>query len=168
MQRKIIESARWKLALGLAGSLAFTAVGVWLIGDAKSDESLMPWLCMLFFGFCALAFLLQLLRPQRLVLDADGFQVEGGVKPGKKVAWGEVEAFFAWRLPKGGTMAAWRLREEARPRTAPVGNFGRGPGVDGVLPRTLALGTKALLAEMEAWRTRAATSDAVAPPVPVE
>ncbi len=166
MERKVIESARWKLALGLAGSLAFVTLGVWLIDKAKDDERLMPWLCILFFGFCAAAFLAQLLKPQRLVLDADGFQVEGGLKPGRKVAWGEVEAFFAWKLPKGGTMVAWRLRE--KPQHAPVGNFGRGPGVDGVLPRTLTLGTKALLAEMEAWRERGTASDAVAPPVLVE
>jgi hypothetical protein len=40
--------------------------------------------------------------------------------------------------------------------------------VDGVLPRTLTLGTKALLAEMEAWRERGSPAPAVAPPVLVE
>lgn len=164
MPRKIIESARWKLALGLAGSLAFVAVGVWLIDKAQADDRMMPWLCILFFGFCAAAFALQLLRPQRLVLDADGFQVEGGLKTGRKVAWSDVEAFFRWTLPRGGAMVGYRLRRQPRPQIATRG-FGQGPGVDGVLPKTLTLGVNALIAEMEAWRLRGVAAAASPPSV---
>jgi hypothetical protein len=55
------------------------------------------------------------IRPQRLLLDDDGFTVAGGfVRSPKKVLWRNVEKFFVYRLPKGGKLVAYTLLPQAR------------------------------------------------------
>ncbi len=166
MDRKIIEGSRGKIALYLLASLTLTVAAALLLlfGDADRHTWKL-WLGLAFFGLCSMIMLVLLIRPPRLVLDAEGFRLEGGLRAGNKVAWRHVESFYRWKLPRGGTMVGYRYHDAARPKSL-VGGFNRGFGADGALPRTLTLGADALIDELEAWRQRGAGT--VPAPVLVE
>jgi hypothetical protein len=121
------------MALYLVASLGFVAIGIWL--PSKPGDELLNLLASAFFGLCALVFAWMLVRPNRLLLDNEGFtQLGGFVRNPKKVLWAEIEEFFVYRLPRGGKMIGFNYRPGARP-TSRLTKLNRWAGADGALQR---------------------------------
>jgi hypothetical protein len=149
-----IATSRWKLALYLAGSLAFVAIALRLPPQPHRDA----WKLQLgigFFGLCAVVFAWLLIRPQRLALDAEGFTLLGGfVASPKKVCWRDIDEFFIYRLPRGGKMIGFNYKPGVRP-VSPLVRPHRLRGADGALPKGWARSPEEMVAELNAYRRRA-------------
>jgi hypothetical protein len=149
-----IVGSRWKIALYLAVSLGFVAIGVLMLGDPEEAA----WKALLglgFFGLCALIFLWLLIRPQRLLLDGQGFTIGGGlVRSPKLVRWRDIEPFFVYRLPKGGKMVGYNYRPGAR-SDGMLAQISRRLGADGALPKGWPMSPEALVDDLNAFRARA-------------
>jgi hypothetical protein len=129
-----IRSSRGKTALCLAGSLALFAGSLLGLQHPGQDGGALG-LGAVFFGMCAAMFAWLLVRPQRLLLDHEGFAVAGGlVRTPRKVLWRDVELFFVYRLPRGGKMVGFNYRAQPRD-VSPMARPGRRFGADGALPR---------------------------------
>jgi len=133
---RTIEVSRLKISLYLVMALVFVVGGAAMTQDPSA--SVMGWLCVLFFGLGGAVFIMLLIRPQALDLDADGFTLRGGfVRSPKKVLWRDVEGFFVYRLPKGGKMIGYNLRPAARKDTV-LQKLSSSLGADGGHPQGMA------------------------------
>jgi hypothetical protein len=157
--------SRRKTAPYLGGSLAFLAIDLLLLQHPDEDA----WKLQLglgFFGLCALVFVWLLIRPQRLLLDRQGFTVLGGfIRSPKKIPWRDVEAFFVYRLPKGGKMIGYNYRPGARKDSA-LARVGRAFGADGALPKGWALSPENMVVELNAYRQQALGAGGATSPMP--
>jgi hypothetical protein len=61
--------SRKRMVLLLTLSAAFVAAGILLLPTGP----VIGWAAIVFFGFGMIVFVIQLVRPSRLILDADGF-----------------------------------------------------------------------------------------------
>jgi hypothetical protein len=145
--------SRFKHAVLLAGSLAFTAGGIWMItsGEAKG------WFVAGFFGLCALVAVIGL-RPNTsmLVLEDHGFTVRS-LNRSTTYRWEDVERFYVWTNPTSifSKFVAMDLAPHAEPTTT-AGRFmlkvGRGVGAEAILPDSYGYKVANLVELMEAWR----------------
>ncbi|MBA1139080.1 hypothetical protein H0241_02235 [Mesorhizobium sp. CCANP35] len=79
----------------LSASLFFVLACAFLIHVSKDGDTAGLWWCIAFFGLGALVFAWQLVRPQILVLNGQGFSLGGGlVRSPKLVPWKDIEGFF--------------------------------------------------------------------------
>jgi hypothetical protein len=131
-------------------SLAFVAGGVLIVRDPSSGAG--GWLCMTFFGLCAVVFAIQLIRPQVLTLDIDGFTLDGGlVWSPKTVLWRDVQGFFVYRLPRGGKMIGYNWEPGAKKDTA-ARRLVRAFGADGALPKGWPGSPEQMVEDLNAYR----------------
>ena len=155
MEVKVIQGSRGKVFFYIAISLVFSIGSLTLFQGDHSVGAWKLWLGGLFFGLGSIVFTILLIRPQRLVLDRTGFSLEGGLAMSlKKVAWSDIDAFFVWRLPRGGDSVGYRYRPDAK-NVPKMVNVNRAFGADGALPRAWPMGPNALVAELNAYRERA-------------
>ena len=148
-----IVSSRGKLLGFLALCLGFVAIAVFVPGDG--GDTTWRWLCGGLFGLGALVFVASLVRPQRLLLDGDGFVQFGGMtRSPRRVAWRDVDRFFVYRLRRGGKMIGYDLAEHARPDSY-LGDMARHFGADGALPKTLPGSPESIVADLNAYRAAA-------------
>ncbi|NEX93150.1 hypothetical protein [Caulobacter sp. 17J65-9] len=162
--RTVVTGARWKAAL-----LALIAIpmvwGVWVMdlaemrrfGDFFAEH---PGLALaakavgvvLFVGG-GLVSAVQVFRPARLELDAEGFWYRNAFNKGLRVAWADVDAFTVWRVPSAPT--ATFVGINYLPGRAPRGaGLVRGFGVDGALPGSWELSTGRLVDLLNEHRLR--------------
>jgi hypothetical protein len=137
----------WR-AVGL--SLAFAAVGVWLIrtGDAAG------WLAVGFFGLCAVVgLLLPLAKGNHLRLGPDGFTVVLLLAT-RSYRWSEVGRFFV-SYANGSDWVAFDLAASQRRRTLNQRLTKRFFGYDDALPQTYGMTPERLAALMNDWKARA-------------
>jgi hypothetical protein len=116
---------------------------------------LWAWVGLAFFGLGALIFLWVLIRPQRLLLDAEGFTVTGGLtRSPKKERWADTTEFFVYRLPRGGRMIGYDYRPGAarHPRMAA---FNRRFGAEAALSKGWPKSPEVMAEELNADRFRA-------------
>ena len=154
-----ISTARWKIALYLAGSLAFVAIAL-LALQHPDEDALGLELGLAFFGLCAAVFVWLLIQPQRLLLDDQGFTLLGGfVRSPRRVLWADVDEFFVYRLPRGGKMIGYNYKPGARtpPRLA---KFNRWFGAEAALPRGWPMSLEKMVAELNDYRLQATSRDA--------
>ena len=156
MTRTEISASRKKTALTLAISLGFVATGWATFPHADADPEL--WksqLVILFFGLCSVVALWLLIRPQRLLLDDEGFIVTGGLTwSQRKIYWRDIDSFFLYRLPKGGKMIGFNYKPEAR-KDSILSNIARQIGADGALPKGWPLSDEQMVEELNARRLQA-------------
>ncbi len=166
MQPTEISVARWKIGLYLAGSLALA--GMALVAVLHPDgEAWKAQLGLLFFGLCVAVFSLLMVRPQRLLMDRQGFTVVGGlVLTPKTIAWGDIEPFFVYRMPRGGKMIGYNYRPGVRQETI-MTRLGRALAADGSLPKGWPKSQEKMVEELNAYREQAlgATGGAMASPM---
>jgi hypothetical protein len=148
-----IQGSRGKTLLYLAGSLAFTAIGVLMVADPH--RGLKSWLCVTFFGLCTAVFAVLLVRPHKLILDDNGFTLDGGLRRSPRTtAWRDVETFFVYRLPKAGKMIGYTLMPAVRKNTM-MANLARNFGGDGALPKGWSMSPEQMAETLNAHRARA-------------
>ena len=135
METKEITSSRGKTFLYLLAALAFVAIAILHLRTSREDL-FVTWLGLIFFGLGVPAFGWLLIRPQRLVLDAQGFTVSGGmIRTPWTIRWQDVSEFLVIRLPRGGKMVGFNYVPGARKTTA-LGRIARMSGADGGLPKS--------------------------------
>ncbi len=148
------------MALYLGYSLALVAVAHWLLGRADADG----WI--LFFGLslfvlAAAVFAWLLIFPGRIVLNAEGFIVKGGLEGAPwKVFWRDVDVFLIFRLPSrlgSRNMIGFRYKPGARARTYRLRSI-RWNGVDEVLP-IMGRSAEKVVSELNAFRLRAIAAE---------
>jgi hypothetical protein len=157
---RVVPTSRLKVGAYLAISLLFVSIGALPPGEAGRSVELLAALG--FFGLCAVVFAWLLLRPHRLVLDAEGFAVTGGFPwARRRVAWRDVARFFPWGSGRGGRMVGYEFVEAARPKTWIVA-VNRGLGADATLPGPLRGSIDDLVDELNARRAHAVGAEAAA------
>lgn len=156
METKTFISSRTKTVLLLAASMAFVALAV-LVPDAD-DSSHWRLLCGGFFGLCAAAFAVLLMRPQRLTFDREGYTLSGGLMlPSrvKTVPCRDIDEFFVYRTARGNKMIAVNFKRNAIERTW-FARFSRaGFGADGAVPGLWPGGPQKMVDEFNRYRERA-------------
>jgi hypothetical protein len=70
---RVIATSRGKTALLCLGSVAFVAMGAWLVKQAPSEKAIIAgWAALGFFSLTGVMGTFQLVWPSRLVLDSNG------------------------------------------------------------------------------------------------
>ena len=131
---QIVES-RTRLLLFLGGTLVFVVIYAFLPDPNHELPAWGGW----FFGFCAAVFVLLLLRPRTLTLDAEGFSISGGLAwKAAKTAWSDVTGFFPVSVRAGASMIGFDYSTEAKnkPRATWVSKriSGADAGISGAWP----------------------------------
>lgn len=144
MSETVIEGSRVKAGFVLLISLAFVAIGVFLLRQPDVSRSV-AWLCLAFFGVCALVGLASLVKPNRIALREHGFTATA-LWRSFDVAWDDVEDFHVWKNPAAHqTLAAWRYRPGREPR-GPLAAMSESLGAQGSVPGGYGMSTPALVA----------------------
>ena len=148
MEPMTIESSRRRYALLLLGSLTFVAIAAFLPHGADEGWRLPSGI---FFGLCALVFLVLLARPQRLSLDSRGLTVSGGlVRKPWTIAWSDIDHF----TPMQAGMIGFTYRDGAAPESS-LRRFNRTmSNVDGGIPGRWTRSTPEMLALLEDYRSK--------------
>ena len=108
-----------------------------------------------FFGLCAVAFICMLVRPQRLLLDDEGFAIVGGlVRSPKKVYWRDVGEFFVYRLPFGPKAIGFNYKPGAT-RLPSLIKLNRRFGADAAFPTIWTVSPERMVEDLNAHRLRA-------------
>ena len=89
--------------------LAFVAIFGAMLQDPLRSGGMVGRLggafCLVFFALAALAAAWQLVRPDTMTLDSDGFTLSGGlVWSPHKVSWRDVDRFLVHTTPRGGRL----------------------------------------------------------------
>ncbi len=149
-----ISGSRRKAVLYLVGSLAFVAIGLWELRHFDGRIGT-PHFVLAFFGLCAVVFAAVLIRPERLVLDDEGFTRRGGIvwSP-KKIYWRDVDRFFVYRAAWGVKMVGFNYKPGARdvPSTAKLNRLF---GAEGALSTFWARSPEKMVEELNAYCSRA-------------
>lgn len=114
---RVIRASRLKLAPELVKSLVIMAVGVLMIRiNPAGLLGLAGWLVLLFFGLGATLYVIRLVRPRALELDAQGFTF-GTLfnRSPRKMLWREIDRFFVYRPPDSRSkMIGYRIAPASR------------------------------------------------------
>lgn len=125
----VIRSDRWKafrvllltpIMLGASAILAF-------LHPAPFAKAF-GWIGLIFFVVCTLAWILRVVRPDRLTLTAEGFTLRDW-KQTQRIRWVEVKKFVLWSS-SGTKMASWILHDDAR-QASLMARINSNFGVDG-------------------------------------
>ena len=155
LETREIAGSRQKTVVALVGSLAFVAIAL-LLPSSAGESNDWRWLGGGFFGLGAVVFAWLLVRPQRLILDPDGFTVAGGlVRSPKKILWHNIGPFFLYQLPRGGKMIAYNFRPECEPDQSLLMKLNKRLGAEGSLPRLWTGSQDRLVEELNAYREQA-------------
>jgi hypothetical protein len=143
MGEEIIHGSRGKTAGFLAISLAFVAIGGWMVSRDPGDWRAIG--CLVFFGLGAVVFLVQLAAPPTLLLSAQGFTYKGLFGRGFDVAWDDIESFHIWQNPFAKQrMLAWTYRP-GRGKATGLAGVSRQLGADGAVPGLWTISLERLL-----------------------
>jgi hypothetical protein len=154
MEPLTITGSRISAAVYLAIALAFVALGVWVVSHPSQIKDLLfGWLDIILFGLGVAVFAWLLVRPQVLYLNSEGFSLRGGVVRAPQLTrWGDVQSFYAFRLPRGGMMIGFNYAEGRRPKLAVLARLA---GAEGALPKGWPKSPDAMAAILNDYRERA-------------
>lgn len=154
-----ISSSRWKTSLFLGGSVAVAAFLLFELQTPDADPPMLKF-GLAFASLCAFVFAWVLVRPQRLLLDDEGFTlVGGGVRSPTKVRWHEIEGFFVHRV--NGRVKTIGYNYKSGVRAASLWrDLSRRLGADGVLDGQWPRSTEEMVEYLNAFRTEAVAKKA--------
>jgi hypothetical protein len=90
----IVMGSRWKAGLLAFGAAAAVAGGFWMLSDPGASRDT-AWFCIVFFGFCSLIGVAQILWPAVLTLGPTGFVLHA-LWIRRSVRWDQVSNFRVW------------------------------------------------------------------------
>jgi hypothetical protein len=104
-----IPQSKTKLVLLLLSSLAFVALGIWIIHNVSSSEDLDSWhrwkgliagfSSIIFFGGCSLVLLFMLFNNNPgLIVDDKGITINPGIFSNRSITWDQIEKFNIQRV----------------------------------------------------------------------
>ena len=145
-------SLRMNLLL-LAGSLLFIAAGVWLLGE----RPLIGWASIVFFGLCAVVFVLQLLPNAAYLQITDEGIIYCALFRRHFIPWGDMADFgvtsIARRIVVGFNHAPSYAKQ---PRLRALNK--RTIGYEAALPECYGLPAEELAALLSYWHQRCTSS----------
>jgi len=146
----VLVPSRRKWLLVLGGSLAFVAIGLWVMHDVPT----WGWLAVGFFGIAALVAAIMLLPGAGdLRLDSDGFEMTSLFRRYRS-RWTEVSEFEVVRLPP--SLRKMVVFDDARTKDSALAEVNSSlAGRTGGLPDNYSLSYEELAAIMNEWRARA-------------
>src|SRR5258708_25005310 len=110
-QKLILSTSRLKMLLGLAGSLAFVAIGIWILPFDDPWHFGMRILCIGFFGLGVLVTLVGLVRPFPVLIVNDEVIQQPGLFGNVFAPWEEIDVI---RSIKGSTLSLCIYLSESR------------------------------------------------------
>ncbi|MDG4881122.1 hypothetical protein [Mesorhizobium sp. WSM4884] len=152
IESKTIRGSRGKVAVYLLTSLAFVYGGA-----TMRDDAFVGWGSVILFGSTALVFFWWLVRPPLLLLDSDGFTLQGGfVRTPQQVLWGDIDSFLVYRLPRGSDAIGYNFRDDAK-GASPLALTSKRLGTKVLLPGRWPLSTEQMVEALNAYRLEALT-----------
>lgn len=107
MEEKIIELSKTKILLGTFGSLAFVALGIWLI----PRNPFIGWSGILFFGFAGIAWAKKLFsKKPGLIFNNIGLVINRNNFPIGLIPWSDITGFSIFEV-RGSKMLVILLKE---------------------------------------------------------
>ena len=166
-ERLVLTTSRGVVVWSLAAFAATAALGLWFISEATDlIDILWSWVGVICLAAAAGASVLALVRPPKLILTTEGFQLTGPLSPGL-IPWSEVEGFDLYSevatkdmdgQSVGGVPlhAVWRLKAGSPFAGQLVSKVNRSGGlsIDGSFPRNIGLAPEPLSTLLEQWRVR--------------
>ena len=157
MQSKQLTGSRTKSILFLCFSAGFV-----FMASAAHPVSIVRqavcWLGIILFSAGACAFVWLAIRPQRLLLEPDGFTVSGGlVRKPEKVAWTDIEEIVLIRLPRNATTIGYNFRPSARTDSR-LQQINRSFGADAGIPGVWKYTNEQIVEELNHYREKALSS----------
>ncbi|HEY5071356.1 MAG TPA: hypothetical protein VII63_04925 [Caulobacteraceae bacterium] len=151
-----ITASRLRTAVYLAIFVVMlAALAPSLLRPESGTRLFWTWAGCAFLGVGVLVFSWMQVRPQVIGLDANGLTLAGGlVRTPLKIAWRDIEPFFVFDLPRGGSMVGFNYAPGRQP-DSPLAGFASGFGADGALPGSWTPSTKDMVAKLNDYRRRA-------------
>lgn len=107
MEEKIIELSKTKIVFGVFGSIAFVALGIWLI----PRNAFIGWLGILFFGFAGIGWAKKLFsKKPGLILNSSGIVINRNNFQVGLVPWNDITGFSIFEV-RGTKMLVILLKE---------------------------------------------------------
>jgi hypothetical protein len=152
----VISASRGKTLLLLSASLLFVLCCAFVIYVSKSGDTAGLWWCMAFFGLGALMFAWQLMRPQVLVLNGQGFSLGGGlVRSPKLVPWKDIEGFYVvHRRRRVGDMIGYNFAPEVK-NSSVMRSITKSLGAEAALPKGWTLSPEEMVVLLNDYRRKA-------------
>jgi hypothetical protein len=151
----VIRASRGKTVLMLLASLVFVLGSAFMIYVSKDDDTTVLWLCIAFFGPCALVFAWLLVRPQMLVLNGQGFILGGGlVRSPKLVRWQDIEGFHVYDLPRAGEMIGYNFAPGVK-KSSVMRSITKSLGAEAALPKGWPFSPEDMAVLLNEYRRRA-------------
>lgn len=151
---QVIMGSRLK-ALGLTAIAAtFVGIALWMLHEHATGfkAQLGIWIGIPLFGAATIFGIIQVIKPARLTLRADGFELSQPPKGAKFTPWSHVETFYIFRL-RGNKFVAYTYTS-ARPQGV-ISKVGRAMGAQATLPNLFSMKTEELAGLMESRRRQA-------------
>ncbi|MER8658140.1 hypothetical protein [Mesorhizobium sp. M0847] len=155
MDTLIIRASLGKTLLLLSASLFFVLACAFLIYVSEDGDTAGLWWCVAFFGLVALVFAWQLVRPQILVLNGQGFSLGGGlVRSPNLVPWKNIESFFVvHRRRRIGDMIGYNFAPGVK--SSVMGSVTKSLGAEAALPQGWTLAPEEMVVLLNEYRRRA-------------
>ncbi|MER8916932.1 hypothetical protein NKI32_24240 [Mesorhizobium sp. M0761] len=156
MDTLIIRASLGKTLLLLSASLFFVLACAFLIYVSEDGGTAGLWWCVAFFGLVALVFAWQLVRPQILVLNGQGFSLGGGlVRSPKLVPWKDIESFFVvHRRRRIRDMIGYNFAPGVK-KSSVMGSVTKSLGAEAALPQGWTLSPEEMVVLLNEYRRRA-------------
>lgn len=152
----VISASRGKTLLLLSASLFFVLSCAFVIHVSKDGDTAGLWWCMAFFGLGVLVFAWQLVRPQILVLNEQGFSLGGGlVRSPKLVPWKDIEGFHVvHRRCRIGDMIGYNFAPGVK-KSSVMRSVTKSLGAEAALPQGWTLSPEEMVVLLNEYRRRA-------------
>jgi hypothetical protein len=136
-----LNASRAKMFLLFAGAIVFVIIGLTLMKSGSASE----WGGVIFFGVCALVFLVCMLPgASSLLLTTDGFTMTSMYRA-SFTPWRSVASFGVTRV-SGNRMVGFVYRDDAQvPKLGRAISAGLSGGAEGALPDTYGMKAEALI-----------------------
>jgi hypothetical protein len=153
-------ASRRKMLMLLGGSLAFVAIGIWMLRDP--EHRLVAELCTGFFGLCALTALINMHpRASYLTLSERGFEFSALFRR-HFLAWSDVAEFVPIAMSGNAMVGFYYAANKQAPAMRHVSNFIA--GIEAALPDTYGHSNQELAALLNELRRKLAAKSGLSAP----
>ena len=148
MASTLYYGSRAKAAIGLAGCVAFVVLGYWLTGLPSIKAIAVGWLSLVFFGAISPFWLSAIFRPNRLIIDNNGFSVRQPLLGTRSYRWSDIAMIFVDKRTMAN-LVVWQLRNRPAKLAKLKATMGQPNDYDGYLPAGWRVPATEIAAQME-------------------
>jgi hypothetical protein len=148
--RRVIRGSRQKALLLLLGCCTFVVWGM-TSPQSASDHNL-PMFAAVFFGPGVPIFIAQIIWPEVLILDPEGFTSRMLWRT-QSQKWSDIEEFLLWSPARGSQMVGYNFKPDRRPRGW-LTQINRSLACDASFPGGWKMSPQELLTTLQDWKAR--------------